>query len=113
MQTKKAASALPFLPAIMPQTAINNPVLIKKFAKLWQTIDYCTRKQGQMARAGIFLTIKDLMELTGLTQNGAGLEMKRIKDALGKKPHQHLTITQYCAYEGISEDEVKKKLKRQ
>jgi hypothetical protein len=65
-----------------------------------------------MARAGIFLTAKDISILTGLTITTSYRELDKIKLALNKKAHQHITITDYCHYENITEDEVKKILKR-
>jgi len=65
-----------------------------------------------MARAGIFISVKDLQRITGFSYSRAYNLMKSIKDALAKEKHQHITISEYCRYEGCSEDEVRKILKR-
>jgi len=50
---------------------------------------------------GIFLTIKDLMNLLGCKQyNNAQREHLAIRDSLGKK-EKKLTVKEYCDYEQI------------
>ncbi|MGE0638378.1 MAG: hypothetical protein AB7G44_07130 [Bacteroidia bacterium] len=58
----------------------------------------------------IFLYIKDLQTLTGNTYKSSQVKYQQIKDALGKKANQHITIKEYCEYEGISETEVHQSL---
>ena len=55
---------------------------------------------------GIFLSIKDLMLLTGNgIYNNAQREHLAIRDSLGKKDKK-LTIREYCEFEGIAFDYV-------
>lgn len=58
----------------------------------------------------IFIYIKDLQTLTGKTYKASQNNYQQIKDALKKKSNQHLTIKEYCDYEGISETEVRQSL---
>ena len=55
---------------------------------------------------GIYLTIKDLMKITGsYSYDGAGNTHRAIRDAIGKNKRK-LTIREYCAYEGVSFEEI-------
>lgn len=65
-----------------------------------------------MARAGIFISIKDVMTITGLSQPTCWRLMKTMKDVFKKEKHQHVTIHEFCQYEGLSVEIVEEKLKR-
>lgn len=54
----------------------------------------------------IFLTTSDLQIITGTGYDNCSKIMRTLKDSLGKKSHQHVTIKEYCNYENISESEV-------
>jgi lysine/ornithine N-monooxygenase len=54
----------------------------------------------------LFLTTSDLQIITGTGYRNAYKIMQRLKDSLSKESHQHVTIKEYCKYEGISEEEV-------
>ena len=58
----------------------------------------------------IFLNIKDLQDLTGLTYNACQKQMSLLKASLSKERHQKVTIREYCKYEGITEAEVRETL---
>lgn len=50
---------------------------------------------------GIFLSIKDLQKLLGCeSYKTANSEHKSLRDVLNKKT-KHITIKEYCEYEGI------------
>lgn len=59
----------------------------------------------------LFLTTSDLQIITGTGYRNSYNIMRKLKDSLGKKDHQHVTIKEYCEYEGISETEVLTTLK--
>ena len=55
---------------------------------------------------GIFLTVKDLMELTGCNnENSAGKMHRSIRDSISKGKRK-LTIKEYCQFERINTEEV-------
>ncbi|MCB0396824.1 MAG: hypothetical protein KDD36_09235 [Flavobacteriales bacterium] len=57
-------------------------------------------------KGGIFLSVKELMILTGKTRyEYARKEHKAIRDALGKSKRK-LTVKEYCEYEGVPRQEV-------
>lgn len=58
----------------------------------------------------IFLTTSDLQILTGTSSRNCREKLKILKDTLSKQKHQHITISEYCNYEGISYKEVLKAL---
>ena len=60
---------------------------------------------------GIFLTVRDLMELTGgYSYEGCSKQHKAIRDSLADKKRR-LTIHEYCKYEKIDFDYVWKYLR--
>lgn len=65
-----------------------------------------------MARAGIYLTGKDVQLLTGLTLKASYDLIAAIKLAFKKNGRHHITVGEFCKYEMVSEEEVLKKLKR-
>ena len=58
----------------------------------------------------IFLSVKDLVVLTGNTYMACWREFQIIKDSLGKSKKQKVTIEEYANYEGISTEEIKRSL---
>ena len=59
-----------------------------------------------MSFGGIFLTVKDLMKITGSNSYNASSQLHRtIRDVLGKSGGK-LTIKEYCIYENIDFDYV-------
>lgn len=61
--------------------------------------------------AGIYVTTKDLMILHGYQrQKSASHLLGVIRDCLGKKKYQKITIREYCSYQGVSEEEIKEAL---
>ena len=64
-----------------------------------------------MAANRIFLNVKDLAILTGKTYLSCWREIQTLKDCLGKKKKQKITIEEYSKYEGISIEEIRKALK--
>jgi len=58
---------------------------------------------------GIFLTAKDLQKISGFKSYASAWRyLQLIKDSIGKKKHQHITLGEFCNYEGIQESEVLK-----
>jgi len=56
--------------------------------------------------SGIYLTIQDLMKLTGTySYQGSSKTHRTIREAIAPNKRK-LTIKEYCAYESISFDEV-------
>lgn len=54
----------------------------------------------------IFLTTSDLQIITGTGYRNCLNIMRTLKDSMKKESHQHITIKEYCSYEGIQESEV-------
>lgn len=52
----------------------------------------------------ILFYIADLQRITGFSYDHAQREHKAIRDALGCK--RHLTVEQYCEFEGLPYDEI-------
>ncbi len=64
-----------------------------------------------MIQGGIFLTVKDLMKLTGNTNyNSTGNQHRAVRDAMGKRK-QKITVREYCEFEKIDFDYVWKFLR--
>ena len=56
--------------------------------------------------SGIYLTIQDLMKLTGsYSYFGTAKSHRAIRDSIAEGKRK-LTIREYCTYEGVSFDEV-------
>jgi hypothetical protein len=56
--------------------------------------------------SGIYLTIKDLMKLTGsYSYAGTGNTHRALKDAIAPNKRK-ITIREYCTYEGVSFEEI-------
>ncbi|SIN92481.1 hypothetical protein SAMN04488055_2121 [Chitinophaga niabensis] len=60
----------------------------------------------------IVIYIRDIQNITGRSENGARSLMDKIKKAYGKKQRQFVTLTEFCEYSGMDEEEVKLFLKR-
>ncbi len=58
----------------------------------------------------ILLEINDIKILTGSSYITAYRSMIHLKDALGKKKHQKVTISEYITYHGLNFDEVAESL---
>ena len=56
-------------------------------------------------KGGIFITPKEIQELTGLSLNKAQQEHQTIRDALGKTT-KRLTVREYCEYHKLNLEEV-------
>jgi hypothetical protein len=55
-----------------------------------------------MLKEGIFLTVKDLMRLTGgKNYNSTNNQHRAIRDSLSSRKKRKLTIHEYCMYEQI------------
>lgn len=57
-------------------------------------------------KGGIFITPKEIQNLTGLTINASQKEHKAVRDALGKKKSKRLTVKEYCVYYELDFNEV-------
>ncbi len=54
----------------------------------------------------IVIHTKDVAIIKGISQDTARRLLLTIKDAFDKKPHQSVTIREFCEYEGLPYDEV-------
>ena len=54
---------------------------------------------------------KDIQLLTGRSERYARNYLRTMKDALGKQPHQFVTIQEFCEYADLSIDAVIEQLK--
>lgn len=62
---------------------------------------------AKQLQARVFISPKDLMPLYGhKSYKGAWKAYQALKDALGKKQHQRITVTELATYEGISPAEI-------
>lgn len=60
-----------------------------------------------MLSQGIFLSVKDLMRLTGGNNyNSCANQHRAIRDSLSTRKKRRLTIHEYCIYEQINFDYV-------
>lgn len=63
-------------------------------------------KESLTMEKGIFLTVKDLMRLTGTdNETSAGRMHRTIRDAIAKNKRK-LTIKEYCEYERLDFKEI-------
>jgi len=56
-------------------------------------------------KGGIFITPKEIQQLSGISHNRAQREHQTIRDALGKTSNR-LTVREYCQYHQLNLDEV-------
>ncbi len=49
---------------------------------------------------------KDVMIVTGKSERYSRYLIKKIKEEIGKREHQYLTIREFCEYLGLNPDEV-------
>ena len=49
---------------------------------------------------------KDIMVITGKSERFSRDLLKRIKRHIGKEEYQFLSITEFCQYTGLNEDEI-------
>lgn len=54
---------------------------------------------------GIFVDVKDVAAVTGLSYPRAVGHLQDIHAALAKAKHQKVTVTEFCNYEGIQVDD--------
>lgn len=50
---------------------------------------------------------KDVVNITGRHERTARTLLQKIRKALGKQPHEFITIKEFCLFTGISEDLIK------
>jgi len=62
-------------------------------------------KENQLKRITIFT--QDVERLTGWSQRSARRMIQQIRDHLGKKDEEILTITEFCNYTGLKEEQVR------
>jgi hypothetical protein len=55
----------------------------------------------------LFVYPKDVSLMTGRTERQSRNSIYKIKKYYNKKPHQLLTVKEYCEYMGIDEKEVR------
>ncbi|WP_156340020.1 hypothetical protein [Nonlabens sp. YIK11] len=53
----------------------------------------------------LIIQVQDVMTIFGVSKETAYRRIKLAKDALGKKKHQQLTITQFCEYYDVPTQE--------
>lgn len=49
---------------------------------------------------------KDIMIVTGKSERYARKLLNRIKERMGKKPHQFLTVKEFSIFSGLDEEEI-------
>jgi len=60
-----------------------------------------------MPNRRLYITIKDLQKLSDIKQDAAYKELRRVKDALGKRFRwQKVTFNEYAAYRDINVQEI-------
>lgn len=57
---------------------------------------------------GIFVEIKDVMILEDLSYQQAFRKLRTVRDCLGKKKKNKVTVREYCESEQITEEDFKK-----
>ena len=57
-------------------------------------------------RPNLFIYAKDVQLFTRKTLRHAAMLLEKIKAAIGKERHQHVTISEFCAYMKLDEDHV-------
>ena len=60
----------------------------------------------------IVIYVRDVMNITGRSESGARSLLQKIREALGKKPTQCITIEEFCEYSGLKEEVVRKLTKK-
>lgn len=55
---------------------------------------------------------KDVANILGCSERTGRAKLLELKDILGKKKHQRITIKEFCKHEGLDLNEVKAILKR-
>jgi hypothetical protein len=53
---------------------------------------------------------KNVMRITGKSERSSRSLMKAIRKKLGKEKHQMISVSEFCAYTGLSEAEVLRQL---
>ncbi len=56
----------------------------------------------------IIIHTKDVMIITGKSERYSRYLIKKIKEEIGKREYQYLTIREFCEYLGLNPDEVRK-----
>ena len=59
----------------------------------------------------LVIYIKDIEIIIGKGQNAARRLLAKIKRKFGKEKHALVSITEFCRYTGLSEEEVNQRLK--
>jgi len=62
-------------------------------------------KENQLKRITIFT--QDVERLTGWSQRSARRMLQQVREHLGKKDEEILTITEFCKYTGLKEEQVR------
>lgn len=58
------------------------------------------------ARPIVFIYPKDVQLITRKTERHAAMLIRRIQVAIGKEPYQPLTVSEFCAYMKLNEEEL-------
>lgn len=59
-----------------------------------------------MSKRPVIITPKEIQTITGQSYSTSSRLHRRIRLHLGKSPHQFLTVDEFCAFTGISLDNV-------
>lgn len=59
----------------------------------------------------IVIFARDVENMTGRSERTARLLLARIRKSFGKKPGQFITVSEFCEFTGMREDEVNRFLK--
>lgn len=55
----------------------------------------------------VVIYVRDVRNITGRSESGARALLQKIREELGKKPNQCITIMEFCEYTGIEEETVR------
>lgn len=58
----------------------------------------------------VVIYTKDIMIITGKSERSSRDLLKRIKTHFGKEEYQYLSITEFCQYTGLNEEEIQKRI---
>ena len=54
----------------------------------------------------IVIFARDIQNITGRSERASRLLMQKIRQALGKKPGQFVSVAEFCRFTGLNEEEV-------
>lgn len=64
-----------------------------------------------MMPSRVVIYVRDVKNVTGRSDSASRALLSKIKEVLGKKPGQFITIKEFCEFSGIEEDTVREFMK--